>query len=216
MLWLLSAGGWLKSAASAALGIAAKYPRTSATIAVCTLALLAHWWDVNRKLDARDALWKGRIAAAQQTHREVVAGYVVDMSQRATETAARRAAEQGRIQTETKILKEVIREYITPLAVSRCIVSRGFVLHHDAAWSGAALPAPTSGLVDADSGIPLDRVADANADNAGTCRQLASEVRLWRDWYPAEAAAHARMAREAQGESPAVPQPATKTATKGR
>ncbi|MBL8518175.1 MAG: hypothetical protein JNM76_14535 [Betaproteobacteria bacterium] len=183
--WLLAPLGWLKSAVVGTFKLAIEWPRTTLAIVACIAAWFAHGWDVDRKLAAQAERYAQRDAAIRREHQSAVADYVVAMSARITTLRAERDAAAGRVQTEIQLIKERTRDYITPLSVSRCVVPRGFVLHHDAAWSGdlAALARSPGALVDEPSGVPLDRVADINADNAGTCRQLAIDVDAWERWY---------------------------------
>ena len=176
------------------------------------------WWRHDIAARATTEL-RADIATAQAQRRAEVAEYVLDMSARNAALVSELLLERGRVKTETRYLKQKVTDYVTPLADSRCIVPRGFVLHFDAAWSGrgAALPGSAGGLVDEPSGIPLSRVEDVVTDNAGACHELLVEVRSWRRWYPehkthydVRAARWNAQSRGAAGEPEALP------ATKGR
>lgn len=182
-----------------------------------TLALLAAaaggllWWrhDIGAKATAD---LRREIAESHERRRREVADYVADMSARNTALAGELRAERGREKTNTQTLIKEVTRYVTPLADSRCVVPHGFVLHHDAAWRGTPVPAPAGGSVDAPSGIPLSRVESVNTENAGACRDLLTEVRGWRRWYPEHKANYDALAarwnaqpRGAEGQPEALP-----------
>lgn len=182
-----------------------------------TLALLAAtagglaWWRHDIGAQAVASL-KAEIVEAHEQRRREVADYVSDMSARNTALAGELRVERGRVKTETQYLKAKVPDYVTPAADRACVVPRGFVLHHDASWRGAALPAAPGGSVDAPSGIPLSRVESVNTDNAGACRDLLAEVRGWRRWYPEHKAKYDAFAarwnaqsRGAEGQPEALP-----------
>ena len=175
------------------------------------------WWLRHDAATQATAGLRAEIAQAHAQRREEVAAYVVDMSARNTALAGELRAERGRVKTEIQVLKGKVPDYVTPIADGRCIVPRGFVLHFDAAWGGAALPAAPGGLVDAPSGIPLSRVESVVTDNAGACRDLLTEVRGWRRWYPDHKAAYDAHASRWNAQSRgAEGQPAALPATKER
>ena len=179
-----------------------------------TLALFASiagglaWWRHDIAATATAGL-RAEIAGANEKRRREVADYVADMSARNTALAGELRAERGRVKTETQVLKEKVPTYVTPAADRACVVPRGFVLHHDAAWSGrpAPVPATAGGPVDAPSGVPLSRVADVNADNAGACRELRTEVEYWRRWYPARREEYERLRAHQPAPPAAAPHP---------
>ncbi len=158
------------------------------------------WWRHAAVLDERAAC-DARNAEAVAKRREEVAEFTLHSSaitQRAVEALL---LERSRIGLETNELKGRKNEFIPPAADRACIVGAGFVLYHDAAWSGAALPEKPGDDVGRNSGVPLSGVADAIADNAGACRQLRAEVVAWRDWYTKQQAEWAAFARRAEGQS---------------
>lgn len=189
--------------------------------AAAVLALVAGglaWWRHDIAARATAEL-RAEIATSQARRREEVAEYVLDMSARNTALVGELLLERGRVKTETRYLKQKVTDYVTPLADSRCIVPRGFVLHFDAAWSGrgAALPGSAGRLVDEPSGVPLSRVEDVVTDNAGACHELLAEVRAWRRWYPEHKSNHdARAARWNAQSRGAAGEPEALPATKGR
>ena len=140
------------------------------------------WYGHAQKMQER-AEWETKIAAAHEQRRAEVADFVVGMSARNTALAAALATERGNIKTETVTLQKEVTRYVTPAADSRCVVPVGFVQHFNAAWGLSALPAATSGLVDAPSGIPLSRVESVTSDNAGAAREWKAEAIGWRKWY---------------------------------
>ncbi len=150
------------------------------------------------------------ISTAVEKRRTDIAELVVDLSGRNQALAQQLTLERGRDNRVFVTLKERVPVYVTESADRGCVVPRGFVLHHDAAWGGSELPAAPGGPVDAPSGIPLSRVADANAGNAQACRDLRREVDTWRTWYRDTRARWDAFARATQGQPAEVPQ------TKGR
>ena len=149
-------------------------------IVAVAIALAAAWaWHSYDKA----AAIRAHDAAALEQRRAAVAEFVVGLSARNTQLAADLTRARGQIRTETvEILREVPR-YVTPAADRACVVPRGFVWHHDAAWGLSALPREPGGSVDAPSGIPLSRVESRIAENASTCRDLRAEADAWRRWY---------------------------------
>jgi hypothetical protein len=123
------------------------------------------------------------IQASVEKRRSDVATFVVSMSKREQDAREQLALERSRDHTVYVTLKKEVPVYVTAKADAGCVITRGFVQHHDAAWRGAALPEAPSGSVDAASGIPLSRVADVNAENAAVCRDLRHEAEAWRAWY---------------------------------
>jgi hypothetical protein len=99
------------------------------------------------------------------------------------ETDAIKAEHAKRIAVLTAKLKE--KHHVSPLANSRCIVPVSFVRAHDdyAAGAGANIPAAADQSGDADSGIPLDNLVAAIADNYTEARLCAAEAWAWRVWY---------------------------------
>lgn len=83
----------------------------------------------------------------------------------------------------TKLKSEVPR-YVTPESARRCVVPRGYVLLDSAASGGSPAVSPAAGeLVDADSGLDLAQLAEANVQNAAAFNTAVAEVKAWRVWY---------------------------------
>jgi hypothetical protein len=175
-------------------------------LAVAAAIFFAGWWQGS---SGKRALERA-IEAAVEKRRADIADLTVYFSNRDTAAREQFALERGRDQLLLEDLKAKVPTYVTPKADRACVVPRGFVLHHDAAWRGTPLPEAAGGSVDADSGIPLSRVAGVNTDNAGTCRELRAEVVFWRKWYPDTQARWDAFARGTEGK------PQTLPATKGR
>lgn len=170
-------------------------------VAILAATYFVGWWHGGtgkRELEAQ-------IAAAAEKRREDISTLVVDLSGRNQRLAEQLALERGRDNRVFITLKEKVPVYVTQAADRGCIVPRGFVLHHDAAWRGSELPAAPAGSVDAPSGVPLSGVADATADNAKTCRDFRREAELWRTWYRDTQARWDAFARGTQGQPAAVP-----------
>lgn len=164
-------------------------------VAVC-IALAGAWmWHAHDKA----AAIRDHDQRAANERRAAVAEFVVDMSARNTQQRAEWAAQSGQVRIETQtIIKEVSR-YVTAAADRACIVPRGFVWHHDAAWGLSQLPGAPGGSVDQPSGVPLSRVESVVAENAGTCRELRAEIDAWRKWYAVNATRYNDFARATGG-----------------
>lgn len=77
----------------------------------------------------------------------------------------------------------VIREvpvYVTQAADARCVIPVGFVRVHDEAATGVPVAAGDSN--EAASGIALSAVAETIADNYGTCRETAEQLKALQEW----------------------------------
>ena len=153
------------------------------------------WYGHAQKMQER-AEWETKIAAAHEQRRAEVADFVVGMSARNTALATALATERGNIKTETVTLQKEVTKYVTTAADSRCLVPVGFVQHFNAAWGLSALPAATSGLVDAPSGISLSRVESVVSENAGIAREWRGEALGWRRWYAEHAEKYNAFARK--------------------
>lgn len=146
---------------------------------------------VEAAVAARDKHWTGQIETERARHRGLVADWVLEMVARDDAARVRQAREKAERDAQRRqLLKEVTR-YVTPVADSRCIVPRGFVLVHDAAAAGtagppgaAAVPDGAGGSLDADSGIALSAVGAAVTENYFACHEAIAEVTDWRRWYP--------------------------------
>lgn len=167
-------------------------------VVAAAIALGAAW--IWHRHEIRVAIEAHDIAATAK-RREAIADYVVTMSARTGTQRREVEVAQGEVRTQiVERIKEVPR-YVTPLADSRCVVPRGFVHDHDAAWGLPAVPLPAGGLVDEPSGIPLSRVRAVDDENAGTCRAIRVELDAWRRWYAAESTAYGRQfAAKPQGQ----------------
>jgi hypothetical protein len=166
-----------------------------ASVAVLAATFGAGWWfgsDGKRDLEAQ-------IEAAGDRRRGEVSALVVDLSARNTKLAEQLALERGRDQRVFVFLKGKVPEYVTPAADARCVVPRGFVLHHDAAWRGSTVPEAPRGEVERASGLPLSRVATVNAANAEQCRGLRRDLEAWERWYDDTQARWDAFARGTQG-----------------
>lgn len=176
------------------------------SIAIAAAVYFAGWW--HGSAGTREL--KAEIAVAVEKRRADIADLTVYFSDRDTKMRAENAAERSRQQLATNDLLSKVPRYVTANSDRGCVVPRGFVLHHDAAWRGAAVPESPGGSVDTPSGIPLSRVATVNTVNAGACIELRTEVELWRKWYPDTQARWDAFARGTQSQPAALP------ATKGR
>jgi hypothetical protein len=163
---------------------------TLAALAIAAATWAAWSWHTS-KIDAAvaeaDRRWEARIEAERARHRGLVADWVLELAARDEAAMAKFAqAKAERVVVYRTLIEEVPR-YVTPLADSRCIVPRGFVLHHDAAAVGArAAPVRevAGGLIDADSGLALSSVERTVAENYAACHDAIAEVSEWRRWYP--------------------------------
>lgn len=98
------------------------------------------------------------------------------------------------IQQHTITLIQKVPIYVTRKADDQCIVSAGAVRLLDAA-GGSSVPSAPSGISsadpgladpDADSGVKLSAVVQADVVNAGNYRQLSEWLKEWNDWYDAQ------------------------------
>lgn len=153
-------------------------------------AVLAAWWwhtsAIDDAVEARDKHWAGKIEAERTRHRGIVADWVLEMADRDEKARERYEAKKADRVVVYETLEKEVPVYVTPLADSRCIVPRGFVLHHDAAAAArlAAIPEGPGGLVDADSGLALSTVERTVSENYAACNAAIDEVTEWRRWYP--------------------------------
>lgn len=202
LLLLRTAWGWLSN------------PLVVGGIAIAAL-FAWHWADKRAAVNAARAEMRQEIEAAHARRRAEVAAITVDLSERATKLRDELGRGKVEIQTITKTLIQEVPRYVTPLADSRCVVPRGFVLHHDAAWAGRMPePAPAAGgLVDEPSGVPLSRVESVATENAGACHDLRAEAAAWRTWYADIEPKFTEFARRSQSQPGAL---AGKPETKGR
>lgn len=152
------------------------------------LVLGAWWWHtskVDAAVDAERARLTAQIEAERAAHRAKVSEWVVEMVER----EARARAAYAKLAAERReifiTLQKEVPVYVTSLADSRCIIPRGFVLHHDAAAAAGAAPDPgaAGGSVDADSGLALSTVAGTVTENYAICHDAIAEVKRWREWY---------------------------------
>jgi hypothetical protein len=100
------------------------------------------------------------------------------------------------IQTRTVTLIQKVPQYVTRKADDQCVVSAGAQRLLDSAGSGPVPVAPGSlspadpGLAnpDADSGVKLSSIVQADLVNAGNYQILAERLRAWDAWFDAQAA----------------------------
>ncbi|MBK8916346.1 MAG: hypothetical protein IPM64_17415 [Phycisphaerales bacterium] len=123
--------------------------------------------------------------------RSRVAAYSKELDEKIAEANAKTAALEMKLRTLYAKLtdkKEVVR-YVTEKADAHCVITDGFVRHHDAAASAEDVgPLPESaesGDVDRDSGIALSTVAATAAENYGKFHRCATALKAWEAWYPA-------------------------------
>lgn len=159
-----------------------------AALTVTGLILGAWWWHtskVNAAVDAERTRLEAVIESERSAQREKISGWVVEMVEREAKAAARYAKLAAERHEIFITLEKEVPVYVTSLADSRCIIPRGFVLHHDAAAAARtpADPGAAGGLVDADSGIALSTVAGTVSENYAACHDAFDEVRRWREWY---------------------------------
>jgi hypothetical protein len=145
---------------------------------------------VEAAVAARDLHWTGEIEAERARHRGLVADWVLEMVAREDAARVRLAKEKAAREARFRQLLKEVATYVTPVADSRCVVPRGFVLFHDAAAAGdagppgaAAVPEPGGGSLDADSGVALSAVGSRVAENYAACHEAIAEVTAWRRWY---------------------------------
>jgi hypothetical protein len=107
------------------------------------------------------------------------------------ETKAATTLQRERVVTRT--ITERIPIYVPVEADARCIVPVGFVRVHDAAAVGDLSAVPESaGVADGGpSGLALSDVAEAVADNYGSARQNAGQLKALQDWIRQVAAVSA-------------------------
>jgi hypothetical protein len=103
--------------------------------------------------------------------------------------AVRVQAGQDRIRTVTRTLIEKVPDYVTPTADAGFPLPWGFVRLHDAAVSGADLPAPATGAGGADdaaSDVAASTAATVVAANYGACRADQERLAAFQAWARGE------------------------------
>ena len=88
-----------------------------------------------------------------------------------------------RVRTVQGKTSQIIKEvpiYVSASADAQCDVPAGFVRIHDAAASGQ--PATPGAADAAPSGVALSAIAETVADNYGTCRETAEQLRALQEW----------------------------------
>lgn len=115
---------------------------------------------------------------------------------------ARAAVEGERIRLVTRTLVKEVPVHVTPDADARCIVPVGFVRIHDAAAAGRPVseparepdapagdaPSDRAGPLDAPSQTTLSGVAEAVAENYGSCHGDLNRFRELQAWIRAQQA----------------------------
>lgn len=147
------------------------------------------WWWHTSKVDAaverEGKRWEAHVEALKTKQRAEVSGWVLEMVERDGIARAAYAKLAGERREVFITLERKVPVYVTSLADSRCIVPRGFVLHHDASAAARDPPDPAAsgGSVDADSGLALSTVERTVSGNYAICHDAIAEVKRWREWY---------------------------------
>lgn len=148
-------------------------------------AVLALLWGLHetRRADGAETARKAAVAAleaAQKVSKTVAA-----------QTAVSNAAEQKQIvvqhdiQVQTRTVIQKVPVYVSPEADTRCILPVGFVRLYNAAALGSdpdAVPDPSGRADAAASGIACSTVAEDIADNFGTARSNAEQLKALLGW----------------------------------
>lgn len=87
-----------------------------------------------------------------------------------------------KIYVEREANEKQVPTLVTAADDDRCIVNRGFVRLHDAAWSGA-IAGPAAEFDREPSGVPLSRVGSADVWNAAACRVWREQALGLREFY---------------------------------
>lgn len=164
------------------------------------LWLGAHDRALTKKVTAeRDTYWQGREKEANDR-------YAAEMNRKRGEVAdlvlkgiADRDALEKKLREQNAAAERKFTElenrrsaYVTPLADSRCIVPRGFVLQFNAGAAeangapephGSAAADPGADLVDAASGIPLSAVSRVATDTQAALGKCRTQVIGWQEHW---------------------------------
>lgn len=149
-------------------------------------AVLALLWGLHetRRADGAEQARKAALAALEAAQKASAA-----KDRQASASASVDQHSQAEInqihQTTTDNLKTV-KAYVSPVADSKCIIGVGAVQLLDATARGVTLPAAPSGLPDADSGVGLSDILQADITNAGSYRQAVAKGDAWDEWYDAQ------------------------------
>ena len=147
MLWLLSAAGWLRKAASAAIGLVIAYPWQCALAASLALA----WWQHSGKVDAIEQ--RDKIAAVLKTERKAMEAERGEWRRQVQQ--ARAAAEKAR-RDGMEAAKDADQTYKRLASDNRGL--RDFIARNRVLPKAAA-PATPAGSGDG-PGVPADSAAD--------------------------------------------------------
>lgn len=100
-----------------------------------------------------------------------------------TSIATKHVQTVEKIRWRTETLTKEVTVYV-PQTVDRVYrLPAGLVRVHDAAASGAPLPAAPGGSVEEPSDVAPSQLATAIVGNYGTCHVWESEALTWRAWY---------------------------------
>jgi len=143
----------------------------------------------NEKADLLRDLAEQREAAANRLRAEEAKAAAIAAE------GERKLAEQAR-QNALRLaqMKKELSTYVPPSAVAATAVPRGFLCYYNRSLPGypslaaPVVPASSCEPPESPSGVPLDTVADRQAENNLSCKAVLDEVIIWRDWYPKAAA----------------------------
>lgn len=98
------------------------------------------------------------------------------------------AADVAQIAKLSAQLQQKVTTYVSPASDRRCTIPVGYVRLRDAAGAGVdPVPGPSSGSLDADSGLVLSDLARNDVTNATAFNTAVAEIKAWRGWYAAQA-----------------------------
>lgn len=142
-----------------------------------------------------------RMQAAEAAHAiEVVKAeaHTIEIERKAAEESGKAEAAlqtaRAQVRTVTQTIVKKVPLYVPAQADARCAIPRGFVLLHDAAAAGRALPdvpgAP-AGADDGPAGVALSAVADTLAQNYGSYADVVAQLKTLQGWVRAQQAVRA-------------------------
>jgi hypothetical protein len=144
--------------------------------------LLSIWFIFHKGEQSANARWEAKYAAETSDRLKRLQSWGEADRKRVAELDAKLKAELAKERALRDRLANMVKSYVTPLADSRCVVPRGFVLHHNASAAGADLPDASRELVDAAAGVSLSAVESTVSDNYAACRETAQRLRDLQQW----------------------------------
>lgn len=152
----------------------------------------------------RNAYWQGREKESNDRHADDMNRKRGEISDLVLKGIAEREALDKKLREQAAAdaekfekLKNRRPDYVTPLADSRCALTRGFVLQFNAGAAAAngtpdphdpAAPQAGAELVDAPAGVPLSTASGAVSDTQAALGQCRRQVTGWQEhWAQVEA-----------------------------